>query len=399
MGLFLTVLVIISFVSPSFAAVQGVETFVDSTWSNVIYYIASLSGYDGLTNGYNDITINITAIDEYTLFVNDVEIDSTFASNWETGCNKDWESVEKYSVDLGGAEVINIGVKVINHGRGLGNGLIVDIEAGTDLIGTTSKLRESQLVKGDYYNIPVAWWTFDVQAMDKLGFSEDDWYAFKSDLFEDIAKAKIMRGAMLGEIGDLDHTFNPDVEVITGYFHSDVDIGSAEGGGVSLRHIEGENLALNKPAEKLELTDGNTLSGFLYTGNPLNDTKWIDLGRIYRIDKVTIFTGDSDPNVYLERSFRGYSVEISLDEYRWEEVGVIHEIGLPDAEGNINEGGYDNYTVDFPYEWARYVRYKVTETRIVMPHVGEVMVFGKGYILDAAYESDWIDVRGPDDNS
>ena len=70
-----------------------------------------------------------------------------------------------------------------------------------------------------------------------------------------------------------------------------------------------------------------------------------------------------------------------------EEVGVIHEVGVT----NKDDGEYNYAPVDFPDEWARYVRYKVTETRQDTPNIGEVMVFGVGYAYDGEYESDWLD--------
>ena len=100
---------------------------------------------------------------------------------------------------------------------------------------------------------------------------------------------------------------------------------------------------------------------------------------------MTLFSGGDKPSDYMTKSIRGYSIEISMDEFRWEEVGVIHDIG----KTNADKGGYDNYSVEFPPEWARYVRYKIVETRVDMPKVGEMMIFGIGYILNASYESPW----------
>jgi len=386
MGLLLTGLLLVMFVSPSFAAVEAVETFADSTWSNEIYYISSLSGYYGETVGYDDITIWMTAVDEYELYVNGERVDT------EDTNDGNWETVEEYIVNVSD-NVINIGVKVINHGRGNGNGLIMDIQAGSDQLGTWTKIRESVEISGELHAAPVAWWTFDSQAKEDLGFG-DDWYTLDfQDIFTDVGKINLMRRAMLGGFnGDIDHTFNPRIEIITGYLHSNVDIGYTEGGGVSLRRIEGENIALGKPAQDNKLTDGDLDRGFTYMSRPLGDTQFVDLGRIYRVNKMTLFTGGGNPADYELKSLRGYAVEISLDEFRWEEVGVIHEIGV----SNIEVGGHDNYSVVFPPEWARYIRYNVTETRIDMPNIGEIMVFGLGYALEGKYESPWFDLGSPD---
>jgi len=388
MSLILTGILLVAFVSPSFAAVEAVKTHVDSTWSNVIYYVASLSGKYGQENGYDDITVKITAVDEYTLYINGVMI----------GSDNNWQTQEIYTASVN-SNVINVAVKVVNQGKGEGNGLILDIDTGsTDIIGTTTTIRKSEKIAGELKNIPIAWWTFDEQARKDLGFADDNWYIFDETMFTKTNLTKFMKRTMLGEIdlSQVDKGFSQSAEVITGYFHTNVDIGYTEGGGISLRRIEGENIALQKDSEAPDkkLTDGDLTLGYEYVSNPLNDTKYVDLGKIYRVDKMTLFTG-REINKYELRSIRGYSVEISLDQFRWEEVGVVHGIGEPDKNGKINEGGYDNYSVEFPPEWARYLRYNITEVRIDMPMVGEMMVFGEGYILEGKYESPWIDFGSP----
>jgi len=386
MGLLLIGLLLVLFVSPVFAAVEAVEAFSDSTWSNEIYYISSLSGYYGETVGYDDITIWMTAVDEYELYVNGERIDT------EDTNDNNWATVEQYIVNVSD-NTVNIGVRVVNHGEGNGNGLIMDIQAGSDNLGTTTKIREAVEVSGELHAVPVAWWCFDNQAKEDIGFG-DDWYTLDfQDIFTDVGKTSLMRRAMLGRFNeDVEHTFNPGIEIITGYLHSNVDIGYTVGGGIALRRIEGENIALGKPAQDIKLTDGDLDRGFTYMSRPLGDTQYVDLGRIYRVNRMTLYTGGGNVADFERKSLRGYAVEISLDEFRWEEVGVIHEIG----ELNIDEGGHDNYSVNFPPEWARYVRYNVTETRIEMPNVGEIMMFGLGYALEGKYESPWFDLDSPD---
>lgn len=391
-------LLIVAMVGPASAAVEAVETYVDSSWTNVVYYIAELSGYDGMLNGYNDdITLYITAVDEYKLYVNGTE--------YSEANDGDYLTVDKHTVNVNDANSILIGVMVANHGLGLGNGLIVDIEAGTDQLGTTTQMRQSMSVPvgTQLMDVPIAWWTFDSETKnnaEKLNLGDDEWYNFTGDWFADVSYTAHLKRAFLGEfksdMADITHIFNPGIEVITGYLHSDVDIDYDADGGIALRSIEGENIALGKPCEEVALTDGEITTGsFTYRANVLQDTKMVDLGDIYKVNKMTVFTGQK-ANEYDETSFRGYSVEISLDQYRWEEVGIIHDIGLENSKGETNLGGYDNYTVDFPPEWARYVRYKITETRVTNPVVGEMMVFGQGYVLEANYVSPWMDFGSAD---
>jgi len=383
MGLFLFAVLCTLSVSPSYAAVQAVQTYADSTWSNTIYYLGTVSGYYGQTQTYQDITIHITAVDEYELYVN--------GTAYTAGNDHNFRTVDDYSINVGGAKVLNIGVKVTNNGTGNGNGLIVGIDAGTDQLGTSTRIRESMQVQQSWLNIPVSWWSFDEAGKTSLGFGAT-WYNFDgTKLFNENNKTKFMRRAMNGTIkADLDYTFPQGVEAITGYLQTNVDTGATVNGGIKLRRIEGENIALGKAAEIIELTDGDLQVAKLIS-SPLNQTRYVDLGRIYSVNKMTIFTGGQDVNKYLTTSLRGYSVEVSLDEYRYEEVGVIHEIGL----SNPDKGGYDNYSVEFPEEWARFIRFKITEARNVEPEIGEVMVFGVGYVLTAYYDSPWLDFGSP----
>jgi len=198
-----------------------------------------------------------------------------------------------------------------------------------------------------------------------------------------------MKRAMVGSFApDIDlAVFPPGVETVTGYLQSNVDTGSTVNGGIKLRKIEGENIARGKPAEKIEMTDGD-LAVPIQISSPLGQSRYIDLGRIYSVKQMTIFTG-GNLDEFAKNSLRGYSVEVSLDEYRYEEVGVIHEIGID------NEGGFDNYSVEFPEEWARFIRFKITEARPNDPMLSEVMVFGAGYVLSAYYESPWISLDSP----
>ena len=61
------------------------------------------------------------------------------------------------------------------------------------------------------------------------------------------------------------------------------------------------------------------------------------------------------------------------ENFRWEEAGVTHEIGVI----NKGKGDYEYGMVNFPPEQARYVRFRITETRKTFPYIGEFMIFGK----------------------
>jgi len=366
------------FASPSNAAVKAVNDTTWTAWPSTIYYMAHLSGPDA---PYDDITIYITAVDEYILYVNGEQV----------GSDDDWQTVEEYTVNVASPD-IRLGVEVRNSGTGLGNGLMVDIKAGSDWLGTTTLKRRSAVVGGSRNIYPCMWYYYSGDII-QASWGGDKWYelsynAGKHETILNDTNIQAQLGqAILGEMGDINYLPDPHIEIITG-FPGNVDLGSAEGGGVQLRRIEGENIALGKPAQEDKLTDGDpTNTFFSYNQEPLGSWRYVDLERIYRVNRMILYTGGTNPNEWERKSVRGFAVDISLDKFRWEEVNVIHEIGVTNAE----QGGYDYAIVDFPDEWARYARFRITEPRQEFPIIGEIMISGVGYTYSGEYESPWED--------
>ncbi|MBN1292071.1 MAG: hypothetical protein JXB48_09560 [Candidatus Latescibacteria bacterium] len=353
----------------SFASTDEVIESIISEWPATIYYLAHLQGPDG---PYEDIDIYITAIDEYTLYVNGKEI----------GSDNNRSTVEKWTVKHIDRDDVFVGVKVTNYGRGNGNGLMVDIKANSDWMGTTTMSRRSFTPQNNVILYGVSWYYYTGDIEREIG---PKWYDVDANYFGDITH-RGFKQVMLGHIENIGYTPDPHIEVVTGY-NGNIDTGNSPDGGIRLRNIDGENIALNKPSEEYELTDGYLYEGYAFSQDPVGKTRFIDLETIYRINKVVIYTGGLNPDVWNEIAFRGYAAEISLDNFRYEEVGIIHEIGIT----NTDEGGYDWYQIMFPNEWARYVRFRITESRQTFPTIGEVMVYGTGYVRDGIYESGWID--------
>ncbi|MFC1508757.1 gliding motility-associated C-terminal domain-containing protein [Candidatus Omnitrophota bacterium] len=370
-------LMLVAFAGTATGEVAEVDTLKWDAWPSTIYYLALLGGPDA---PYGDITINITAVDEYTLYINGQEI----------GDDDDWSTVEQYTANIGGADKFTIAVEVKNTGKGNGNGLMVDIQANTDWLGTSTLYRRS-FKKGDdprkLYD--VAWYSYSGDVTEVLG---DDWYDPDEDYFLEITKHGFKQ-AMLGKInGDIQYTPDNNIEVITGY-PGDIDVGNAKNtdlesiGGIRLRRVEGENLALGKPAQEEKLTDGDLVNGFGFNQDPVGIRKYLDLEDVRRVNKMVMYSGGNNPDDWERYSVRGYSVQISQDQFRYEEVGVLHEIGI----SNAGNGGYDWYAIDFPEEWARYLRFEITEPRVFPPNIGEMMVYGVGYVYEGMYESEWYD--------
>ncbi len=378
-GLLVIGLVVGLFASPSSAAVTDLTEKTWNSWSNTIYYLAHLQGPEGQ---YEDITVYITAVDEYVLYINGTKV----------GEDNDWATVEEYKIDLEKTDDIVIGVEVTNHGLGNGNGLMVDIKAKSDWLGTTTLKRRTADVDGSGKKFECLWYYYagDLPA---ANLYSGNWYdigynASKHEtLLLDSSVKNELKQCILGDMGKIDYFPDPHIEVITGY-PGDIDIGSTDGGGIALRRIEGENIALNRPAQEVNITDGDP-TGTYYTFNsdPMDAFRYVDLERIYRVNRFALYTGNDNIDDWKTKSIRGFAVDISLDKFSWEEVNVIHDVGI----SNADNGGFDYQIVEFPDEWARYARFRITETRKDFPVIGEIMVFGVGYAYDGVYESDWID--------
>ncbi len=371
-------LMLASFASPSNAAVKAVIDSTWTSWTNTVCYFARLNGPNA---PYTDLKVAITAVDKYELYINGARIDTPAKNDGK------WETVEQYSVTADGKSTdVFVVVKVANLGVGNGNGLMVDIQAGADWLGTTTMKRRSQY-KNSVMTLYNAAWYYYPGDYSTTGAT---WFNINKAFFDDASKNGL-KPVLLGKMGNLNYTPNSHIEVVSG-FQSDADVGSTSGGGIKLRRIEGENLALYKPAAVERLVDGDLTQGFDYQQDPLGSTKEVDLVNTYRVNKLVLYTGGSNPDDFVRKSPRGFAAEVSLDNYRYEEMNIIHEVGITNADN----GGYEYAEVSFPPEMARYVRYKITAARTYQPHIGEMMVFGTGYNYTGEYVSPWLDLGSAD---
>ena len=378
-------LMLAAFANPSVAAVAAATDTTWNAWSNTIYYVARLSGPN--VSSYSDLKVHVTAVDQYSLWINGNRID-TAATN-----DNNWKTVEEYKVAVTGGNDIFIAVKVDNLGNGNGNGLMVDIDTGSDWQGTTIANRRSQFQDGAVKLFPATgncmWYYYAGDLPTALGRA--DWYKLDAAFFDDIGTYGLKR-VMLGSMGDFklgtsNYIPNSHIDVVTGY-EGDLDVGSIVKGGIKLRRIDGENIAYGKPSDYAGLVDGDITTGLLYQADPMDSKKAVDLEKVYMLNKLVLYTGGTNPAEFTRTSVRGFSAEISLDNYRYDEVGILQEIGVT----NASNGGYEYYEISFPPEAARYIEYHITATRTIsQPHVGEMMVYGSGYNYDGEYISPWYD--------
>ena len=251
-------LAIIAFTGVASAAVEATVDSTWASWSSTIYYLAYLSGPDA---PYENVVVNIAAVDEYTLYINGNEIGSgVYTVDPVTNEVK----VDQWDVNIGNQDGMTIGVKVKNNGIGNGNGLMVDIDANTDWMGTTTLARRTHTPADNRIQYGVAWYYYSGDVSEKLG---DEWYDQNKDFFSGITVYGFKQ-VMSGNMGDLEYNPDSHIEVITGY-PNDIDIGSSEGGGIRLRRVDGENLALGKPCEEEKLTDGDLQNGYAFNQDPV----------------------------------------------------------------------------------------------------------------------------------
>ncbi|MDP2982550.1 MAG: gliding motility-associated C-terminal domain-containing protein, partial [Candidatus Latescibacter sp.] len=152
------------------------------------------------------------------------------------------------------------------------------------------------------------------------------------------------------------------------------------------RRYDGENLALFHPSGDYRLTDGDLSVGYPYSGSPVGGYQQVDLLDNFLINKIVVYTGGSNPQNWVTDSPRGFYARSSSTI-----LEIIHEVGI----SNADNGGYNFAEVSFPPAWVRYPQYYIFEARVKPPNIGEIMVYGSGYLYSATYESPWISLGDP----
>ena len=131
-------------------------------------------------------------------------------------------------------------------------------------------------------------------------------------------------------------------EIIAGY-PGGVDVGA--GSGLSLRTVEGENLALGRSSTRPEVFDGLAESAWTIEPDDLNSFARVDLGLQRLLGEVRGFTAGETSEDFAGNSVQGYAVEVSNDDFQWREVGAIRDIA-----------NFEQSTVDFEPVFSRYLR-------------------------------------------
>ena len=313
----------------------------EASWDSMTWYHSEFEA-----DAAGDGAIRLTAVDRYELWLNGTRI----------GSDDDWTTMETYqiSVDKGTNEIL---VLVTNEGMGNGSGLLVELETGAQRTGTKV---------GNRVDREGAW----------------RWSGEDPDLAEvDWGKAPLVQSGTL-DLTRIAGRTNLAVVPVAGY-PGDVDIGTAEG-GIALSSIDGRNLALGQPSSVLEANDGVLTSSWTPGANALNKHVSMDLREIRRVSGVRVITKapSGRSGSYFINSLKGYSVQVSEDQFRWSEVAVLH---------GITE--YEETSVRFEPALARYIRVVVAEIDgVSAPDVAEIEVYGEAYSTVGTFESEPLDL-------
>ena len=324
------------------------EMWSQGTWGTTVYYLATFEADDAA-----DGTIRIAAVNAYELYFNGEQV----------GADSLWTEMQEYPVQVAKSDNF-IAVKVTNKGMGDGSGLIVDLEAGELKVISTSEKSK------------LAWYWLGTEPQD------EDWTT--------ISVSKATDKWLPVQVGNADRTKisglrNLQAEVISG-FPGGVDVAGDPVGRITLKRVQGENLALNKPTNEAVLTDGSLETAWNLQPNSLNETRFIDLQERRTISKVRVLTKGTKLEDWQNNSLRGYSIQISDDRFKWTEVGVLHGIAQ-----------YDVTEVAFRPMKTRYVRLVVAEVDgVSAPKVAEIEVLGEGFASTGAFVSEPLDLGEPD---
>ena len=313
-------------------------------WDQIVYYRLTFNAAEA-----TPAALRLTAVNEYEVFLNGDSV----------GSDGDWTTVEERAVELqGGAN--HLAVRVENWGQGNGSGLLVEVVADDQAwLSTTSGLQEVWRWNGDPQQGP-------------------DWLT--ADVSEIAGWTTVQRGWLeRHRLSGWDDTLG--AEVIVGY-PGGVDVG---GDGLSLRTVEGENLALSQSANRPEVFDGQAESVWTIEPDELNSFARVDLGIQRLLGEVRVFTAGEHAEEFAANTLQGYAVEVSNDGFQWREVGAIR--GIAD---------FAQTAVAFEPIFGRFLRVVATELDpLRRARVADIQVTGQGVAPAGTFTSAPLDLGLP----
>lgn len=322
------------------------DAWRQTAWSDTVYYRATFRA-----DASGEARLHVVAVDRYAAYLNGAEV----------GTDSLWDRMLSYEVAVRRG-TNNIGISVVNEGGGAGTGVMAL------LVGDSLRVETST-------NVGIVPWYWTAQPQEGT-----DWTTAKvtdQDVWQ-----MVQEGAMdkLRVQGLVDSTLS----VIAG-LAGGMDVGQVAGSLV-LGEIDGVNLALGRPSNQSEVTDGNLVTSWDLPTNALNRFASVDLQARRRIHRVRILTRGPNEAQFEENSLRGYSVQISDDQITWSEVAQARDIAR-----------YAWSEVSFAPAFARHVRVVITALDpTTSPRVAEVQVLGLGLRDEGSYTSGVIRPGGGD---
>jgi hypothetical protein len=305
------------------------DTWLQGVWTDTVYYRAT---FRAAASG--DAVLHVAAVDRYQIYLNGALV----------GADSVWSRMTSYEVAL--RRFSNeLGVRVVNDGRGAGSGLVALVVGDSLRVATTANSGDVPWYWTDEHQDGAAW--------------------TKARITSSSAWQPVQAGTMdtRGVEGLADSTLAAVAGLPDG-----IDIGGAEN-GVSLGRIDGTNLALGQPSNRTVVTDGSLTTSWDPRTNALNQFASIDLQARFRISGVRVLTRGATASQLEANSLRGYSVQISDDQVTWSELAAIRDITQ-----------YAWSQVDFEPVSTRYVRVVIVDIDpTTSPRVAEVQVLGTGY--------------------
>ena len=319
---------------------SNAEVWTQDTWRNVLYYRTTFTA-DSAAAGL----LHITAVDSFEVYFNGIVI----------GADSSWQQLQTYPLNVtSGANAL--AVKVVNRGLGVGNGLLAMVAVDSLRYAQTDAKAQTW-----YWTdrTPAADW----QVADIT--DQPDWQ---------VVQGGNITTALIEALPD------STLDVIAG-FPGGADIGSSAA-ELMLKQIRGENLALKRPSNRIETVDGDVRTAWEPPVISVNFAASIDLQQRRRIQAVRVLTEGPE---FEQNSLQGYSVQVSDNEIRWSEVGVLHDILQ-----------FERTEILFNPTWTRFVRIVIVDVNgVSQPKVAEIQVFGEGFAEEATFLSAPLDLGAP----
>ena len=331
--------------------VSGAATWEQSRWRGAVYYRATFD-----PDMTADALLHVAAVDSYEVYFNGTLV----------GTDSVWTRMSGYEVAVKDGRN-EIAVKVVNRGRGVGSGLLVAVAAADTLVdGFLAETTTNPRVLPWY-------WTAELQ-------EGTDWTKVnvaRNDAWNRVQEGHVEYRSIAGLVDTV-------LTVVAG-FPGGIDAGGVAGGLV-LRSVRGENLALNRPSNRTEVVDGDLNSSWEPQTNAVNFFASIDLQGRRRVHAMRAITRGVRETDLEANSLRGYSVQVSDDQIRWSEVGILHDITQ-----------YAWSEVRFPPIWTRHARLVIVDIDpTTSPKIAEVEVLGDGYAEEGVFLSEPLDLESPD---